>query len=404
MAQVVDLKIKRILFLSFFYPPDLCAGSFRSAALIRALRANAPSERVHIDVITTKPNRYQSFTETAKDIECEDGVRVRRIPLPRQRAGVLGRAYAFLCYAQAVVRLVRGNDYDLVFATSSRMMTAVLGVFIAACKRARVYLDIRDIFVETVEGVYHSPLWRLGISLLDLLERWALRRADKINLVSPGFLPYFQRRYPRCSFSFFSNGVDAPFMEFDNAAASMEKQARGLLRVLYAGNIGEGQGLDRILPELARALSGRAIFQVIGDGGRLDALKSELTKKGVDNVEIVPPVPRKELISFYERADVLFLHLNDLAAFRRVLPSKLFEYAATGKPIWAGVAGYAEDLIRSEIANAVVFSPCNLQAALQSFDRLNLCEVDRGGFVEKFARRRIMDEMAKDILELTDFF
>ena len=46
--------------------------------------------------------------------------------------------------------------------------------------------------------------------------------------------------------------------------------------------------------------------------------------------------------------DVLFLHLNDYSAFRKVIPSKIFEYAATGKPIVAGVSGYAAEFLRHE--------------------------------------------------------
>ena len=72
---------------------------------------------------------------------------------------------------------------------------------------------------------------------------------------------------------------------------------------------------------------------------------------------LLQPVKRDELIEIYQSADVLFLHLNDFDAFKKVLPSKIFEYAATGKPIWAGVAGYAAEFITSKIENSAVFFP-----------------------------------------------
>ena len=50
----------RILLLSFYYPPDLSAGSFRAAALVKAL-TQAGSTGLTIDVLTTVPNRYKSF-------------------------------------------------------------------------------------------------------------------------------------------------------------------------------------------------------------------------------------------------------------------------------------------------------------------------------------------------------
>ena len=84
------------------------------------------------------------------------------------------------------------------------------------------------------------------------------------------------------------------------------------------------------MPGLARALRGRARFVVIGDGGRRAALEQALQAAGTDNVELRAPVARDRLIEEYRRADVLFLHLGAHAAFEKVLPSKLFEYAALG--------------------------------------------------------------------------
>ncbi len=104
----------------------------------------------------------------------------------------------------------------------------------------------------------------------------------------------------------------------------------------------------------------------------------------------------------YHQADVLFLHLNDFEAFRRVLPSKVFEYAATGKPIWAGVAGYAADFVSAEIANAAVFAPCDIDGAVAALGRLSLEQMPRPVFVERYARSRIMSAMAKDVLELIE--
>lgn len=391
---------KRILFLSFFYPPDLCAGSFRAVALVKALRAQASGD-VQIDLLTTQPNRYQSFTRDALDSEEHEGLSIHRVQLPEHRGGLPGQAWSFLCFAWAVCRFVRGRQYDLVYATSSRLMTALLGALVAAAKGARLYLDIRDIFVETLQGAFKSAAWRPVVWLFGIVERWTIGRADRVNLVSPGFLPYFESRYPKARFAAFSNGVDS---EFSRQLADGGGGGAGgePLLVVYAGNIGDGQGLHRILPALAERLVGRVRFQVIGDGGRLNKLREALVQRKIENVELLRPIPRKELHDFYERADVLFLHLNDLPAFRRVLPSKLFEYAATGKPIWAGVGGYAAEFIKHEIANAAVFPPCDAVQAVQCSEQLIMGYVDRSVFAARYARERIMREMAQDVLALLE--
>jgi hypothetical protein len=92
------------------------------------------------------------------------------------------------------------------------------------------------------------------------------------------------------------------------------------------------------------------------------------------------------------------LHLNDYDAFKKVLPSKIFEYAATGKPIWAGVAGFSEQFLKREVDNAVVFYPCDVDEAERAFSRLDLVSVSRQDFVRRFSREIISRDMASDIL------
>ena len=219
-------------------------------------------------------------------------------------------------------------------------MTASLGALLARRLKAPLYLDIRDIFVDTMKDVLPGKLAWASKPFLSALERWTLGTARRVNLVSPGFLPYFQARYPGRDWSLFSNGIDDEFLA---AAPPDAEQPAGerVLDVVYAGNMGEGQGLHAILPGLARHFRGRLHFRLVGDGGRRAQLEQALADAGCDNVTLLDPVNREALIGLYQSADVLFLHLNDYPAFKKVLPSKLFEYAALDKPVWAGVGGYA---------------------------------------------------------------
>jgi glycosyltransferase involved in cell wall biosynthesis len=386
----------RLLVLSFYYEPDLCAGSFRTTALVSALRARAPPG-TGIDVLTTLPNRYSSFNRVAAEHESEAGFEVRRIPLPLHRSDMLGQSRAFLHFARAALKHVAGRKYDLVFATSSRLMTAALGARIAQRKHAALYLDIRDLFVETINELLPGPSAWPAKLLLARLESWTMRRADRINLVSRGFEKYFRKHYGDRSFAWFTNGIDEEFLATDTAApAKIPGDSRAV--VLYAGNIGEGQGLHEVLPGLALALREHARFVVIGDGGRRVALEAAIAAAGADNIELIAPMPRAELLDAYRSADALFLHLGRHAAFEKVLPSKLFEYAAVGKPILAGVAGYAAHFIRAEISNAAVFAPCDVAAAVIAFSSLRLGDAPRPEFVSKYARTQIARAMADDVL------
>ena len=391
----------RILIVSFYYPPDLSAGSFRTAALVAAL-LEKPANGVTVDLITTMPNRYSSFGSVAPEREQLDRLRVTRVRLPPHRSGMRDQTRAFYRFWRASLRHAKNERYDLVYATSSRLMTAALGAQIARAARAPLYLDIRDIFVDTMKDVLSTSVARVTNPVFDAIERLTINRADHVNLVSRGFATYFETRYPSQSFTYFPNGIDEEFLPgaAQRADAPPVPRPAGPIRVLYAGNIGEGQGLHAIIPELAATLESRVSFRVIGDGGRRGQLEQALAAKGVRNVELVAPMTREALLQEYRAADVLFLHLNDYDAFRKVLPSKIFEYAALGKPVWAGVAGYAAEFLASEVQNAAIFPPCDIGGAVAAIDRLALVSTPRDAFVERFDRRVIMRAMAADVIRV----
>ena len=390
----------RILVVSFYYHPDLSAGSFRTTAFVKALSCQLP-EGSSIDVVTTLPNRYQTFSANAAEHEKQDGNNIYRILLPAHKSGMLDQSKSFLVFFRRALDYTKDREYDAVMATSSRLMTAVLAAWISKTKKIPLYLDIRDIFVDTMDDVFP---WYIAKSLrpvFGFLERWSINKAARVNLVSAGFSEYFTERYAGKRFSFFTNGIDAEFVEASPTRAEQSSDKTSHLTALYAGNIGEGQGLHEILPALAARMSGKVKFKIIGDGGRKAALQMALSREGVSNVEILAPIERQQLIREYQAADILFLHLNDYDAFKKVLPSKLFEYGAMGKPIWAGVAGYAAEFVHLELPNAAVFKPCDAHDAELSFESLQMGVMSRADFLEKYARDNIMEKMAADFLDKT---
>ncbi|MGI9301737.1 MAG: glycosyltransferase family 4 protein [Gammaproteobacteria bacterium] len=384
----------RILILSFYYPPDLSAGSFRTQGLVKALEEKM-SPNGEIEVVTSLPNRYHSLSTDADEVEENGAVRIKRIPVPSHRSGLIDQSVAFGVFALKAFSYARRGNYDLVYATSSRLFTAFLGAVIARRSNIPLYLDIRDIFVDTIQEVLPRSLGLGLLPTLRAIERYTIKAAARVNLVSEGFRQYFRSGYPNQTFSFFPNGIDEEFLGVDFTKAETNKTPI----VLYAGNIGKGQGLDKIVPELA-SKSMEHEFWIVGDGGAKQPLEKGLRKKGAENVRLSTPINRSRLIQLYADADYLFLHLNDYQAFRRVLPSKIFEYAATGKPILAGVDGYAADFLRENVDNVAVFPPCDASAAVDAIQTLSERHTPRPKFISRFERKLVMRGLAADLLML----
>lgn len=390
----------RLLILSYFYYPDFSAGSFRTKSLVDSLMGlNDP--KLEIEIITTQPNRYRSNISRAEAIEELDRVKVYRVQNIKNNGSVFSQAISFIKFATEARNITRKKKYDLIYATSSRLMTASLGAYISNKTNAPLYLDIRDIFVDTLREIHLFGLNSLLNPFFLLIERWTISSASHVNLVSPGFSSYFLGRYPNQSFSFFTNGIDEDFIGYKSRSDSLplfSNSANPKLSILYAGNIGEGQGLEKIIPNLASRLGKMVSIKLIGDGGKRDALLRILRDLNIENVTVLNPISRSELLKEYELANILFLHLNSYSAFEKVIPSKVFEYAALGKPILAGVAGFAKEFIEAEIENAQVFEPCDVESAVIALNKLRLETAPRAQFIKKYRRTTIMNKMSQNIL------
>ncbi len=389
--------MKKILYLTFYFEPDLCAGSFRNTPLVKEL-AKQSEDIAEIDVIATIPNRYKSFEADALHYEKKGNLNIHRISLPAHKSGMNDQIFSFKEYYAKALKLTKGKKYDLVIASSSRLFTAYLGYKIASKNKTPLYLDLRDIFYDTMEDVLKSKILKtFSLPIIKQIEKRTFSYASHINLISEGFKSYFQQ-YNNCNYSYFTNGIDQVFID-NNASLEKSKVPFSPKKIVYAGNLGEGQGLDKIVPDAAKLLGNDYEFVIIGDGGIKDRLVDKVKSYNLKNVTFFNPMKREELIKVYEECDFTFVHLNDYEAFKKVLPSKIFELACFPQPMIAGVGGYANKFISENISNKILFNPCDVEDFVKQLKYFTYIRHKREKFIEKFKRSTINSEMASSMLE-----
>jgi len=387
----------KLVFFTFYYPPDLCAGSFRAVALVEAYQKKLkPGDELH--VVTTHPNRYAEHRVEAKDREQSGAVTIHRIQVPLHQSSMVGQSRSFYVFAMSAFKHCKQIQPDFIIGTTGRLMTGVLTSSAAKWFSVPYFIDLRDIFSETISDLFSRKNRLLGVvtkRVFSWLERRVFCSATGVNVVSKGFPDYFdQRGIDTKQWTFYPNGVDREFIGLNNTA---EQNNSSQTTIFYAGNIGRGQGLETVIPDLAERLGDGFRFVVVGSGGTAPLLKEQVKKRVINNIELLPRVERSELVEYYQKADILFLHLNDVPAFRRVLPSKIFEYAALGKPMVAGISGYSAKFLQDNVPYAQIFHPGDVEGGVEAVERAVSTEVDANeinSFVEKYARESIMQEMA----------
>ncbi len=391
----------KIVFFTFYFPPDLSAGSFRSIAFSQSLKERIkPGDK--IDIITSHPNRYKAHLIEAQDVEFDEMITIHRINVPSHNGSMFSQGYAFLIFAISAFNLCRKIKPDFLIGTSSRLMTATLTWISASYLKKRYFIDLRDIFSETISDIFMQKNRLLALITKHFfikLEKYVLNSAAGVNVVSEGFPEYFENNgIDTSNWFFFPNGVDHNFVDFPAQKTGLKKSIK---TILYAGNIGKGQGLEKVIPVIAKSLGFEYQIKIIGDGGAISLLRDLINKENIQNVELIPPVGRIELTKYYLEADILFLHLNNISAFKRVLPSKIFEYAALGRPIVAGLNGYSAEFMRQNIPHALIFPPGDPKGAVKCIlDSTNI-KVSRNivnEFVSKYLRVSIMDELTHELI------
>jgi glycosyltransferase involved in cell wall biosynthesis len=387
---------RRILYLSFYFEPDLCAGSFRNSPLVHELSKQAVELNTKIDLLTTLPNRYKSFEVGADEFEVIGNLTIRRAQIPKHKSGFFDQIRSFYAYYQFVQKHTKGKQYDLVVASSSRLFTAFLARLLAMHNNCKLYLDIRDIFSDTMKDVsLPKPIKWVLIPMLERIEKFSFKNAAHINLISQGFESYFNKHYTKPNFTYYSHGVDDEFIELGETDT---KTATKPYTILYAGNIGEGQGLHEILPAAAAKLGSDYQFVIYGDGGCKQLLEDQIKKLQINNIVINKPIQRKDLLKEYQEADFYFIHLNDYPAFEKVLPSKIFELAAQQKPIIAGVGGYAAQFLQQHVPNLLLFKPCQAEELVSLLNSYTYYKEKRSQFIHTFKRESINVQLAQSML------
>lgn len=89
----------KILLLTFYFKPDLCAGSFRMTAFVDALKEKL-GEGDRVDIVTTMPNRYATYTKACPEEEqLSENIFIKRIKLPAHKSGFIDQVRAFTFFS-----------------------------------------------------------------------------------------------------------------------------------------------------------------------------------------------------------------------------------------------------------------------------------------------------------------
>ncbi len=232
-------------------------------------------------------------------------------------------------------RIIREHKIDIIFTTCPPHSVHLIGYYLhKQFPHIPWITDFRDLWIDYVR--YIKRPW-LSYQIDRSLEHKVYKKANKIITVSRGFLRRLVEKYPMVNpnkISLITNGYDE--MDFDG----IERHPTGKFTLTYTGSLHGKRSpiaLFKALGELFKEIPEFKIdFRMI-IAGRYSAENEKLfnSEEFSGLIDTRGYLAHKDVIQLIMDTEVLFSINVDAPQNDLVIPGKIFEYIATGRPIIA---------------------------------------------------------------------
>ncbi|GAB1469195.1 glycosyltransferase family 4 protein [Chloroflexota bacterium] len=304
-------------------------------------------------------------------------------------------------------RIVTEQGIDVIFATCPPHTSTLIGAILKTLTGKPLILDFRDDWIDTP--------WHLSkpgiIQKIDrVLEKWVVRTADKVILVTEWSRRAFRDRYPklpRNKFVLITNGCDLNQIKKLSSTSAPFRNSQ--FTILHAGSLNVStvwgrtpnglfkaiRNLLKIEPELAENLC------LTFAGDLPDEFKRLADEMGISKViQGIGHVPHDEVLRLTKSADLL-LAIN-YEGWATLIPGKIYEYwAVGGSPILLlSCPGAAADFVKQHSLGFAVESydadgiSCILLDVYQQWKKGTPLKINPNG-IEAFDRKPLTVQLAQ---------
>ena len=305
-----------ILFPAAYFTPERVSSSNMDKNLVEAfvdagymIDVLCPSPTRGIDSETIRQYKHLKYEE-----HYNGKLRIRRFWAPRERGGILARAFRYLwCNIRELMIGCRIKDVDLIYAASTPPTQGILAALLKKRHKCRLLYALHDVFPDSLAnaGITNkgSIVWKIG----KIIERYTYKAADRIvvvsedvkkNIVSKGVeLFKIDRVY---------DWVDTDRIRRvrhgDNVLYKKLKINPSKYTIVYAGSFGRAQDIDVIIGA-ARLLAAEANIQFVlfGSGIEKERISEKIKELGLQNITVFPLMPAELVAQTYSLGDIALI-------------------------------------------------------------------------------------------------
>lgn len=325
-----------------------------------------------VDVITSYPREFNlNISDQGKEyplVEEIEGITVHRCKHPANRDNIIIRGLEHFYLPHYYFNKYRsiGKKYNTCLMYIPPLPLYYLAKKIKRYDGTPSILNFQDFHPQelTDVGVLKNPFL---IKILKHIEREAYTKADHITVLSNRGINYIKERGadPDKITHIFNSVSLSEFYNMKNINNFKEiYEIKDKFLISYAGILSPYQGIDNIL-DAAKALReyDDIFFIIAGDGSEKQHIGERITEERINNVRLLPLLPRSEYFNLINSSDVSFISLDERMK-APCLPGKTINLMACNQPI---IAMVGED---TETADVIQSAECGIVVKPQDIENI----------------------------------
>jgi len=319
---------KVISIITSEYSPEFTPEAQRMEAIAKKL-----SDSFDVHVFTLTKSRYSLIAKAG------DGLTIHYLPRNLFRKRILPNFLRRVFNAFRLVRQSKTIDADLnIVSSSNEFLLPAAGAGLKSRLKIADVAHLAGTDLRNSNGNYLFARRRV----LKLVQS-AMSKFDSLTVSTENEKLWLIKK-TRCEndkVHIISNGVTKE--KFQKLSKMKHNPARGKFTIACIGHIHSTRNFFALI-EAVRGMSDTSLH-LVGDGVGLDRLKHYVNKNRISNVYLHGWLPWKQASDFYQSSNLLFASLKE--EVNTPIPTKLYEYLATGLPILFQGGGCASAFLRN---------------------------------------------------------
>jgi glycosyltransferase involved in cell wall biosynthesis len=371
----------KILYVSQYFPPEMGAPAARVSELARHWVQSGHQ----VTVLTGFPNHptgvippdYRWKIRRLVYRESVDNIRVVRtwlFPFPNRKAHERILNYLSFCLSASLTGSFLSQP-DVIIASTPQLFVGLSGWWLGRIRKAPVILEVRDLWPDSITASGMGREGSMPIRVIRAVAGFLYRSCEHIVVVTPAFREDLVSKWdmPSEKISIVENGVETDLFTPDGGrdTAKSALGIQGRFVVSYIGTLGLAHGLSTVLQGAAQLQKTfpDILFLFIGEGADKERLVSLAQEQNLVNVLFLPQQPRGKIPALIRASELCLVPLRKADVFKTVIPTKLLEFMACGRPVILGVEGQARQVL-DEAQAGVFVEPENQVALVQAIIHL----------------------------------